>query len=138
MTTLAIRATLAARRFAVAANRQLPELVDIEQQSGTGGTSSATPSWTAVVEDWPCFARPTKEAPGARPNPMGTGAPSYAYEMIGPAVTVDGSKVTAIAVTKEMRLRKKARGAEPERMFSITDIAIVSGVQLKILATLND
>ena len=127
----------AARRFAAHA-MQLPERCDIEQQKGTAGTGSATPGWNAVIKDWPCFARPTKESPGARPTPAMVNAPSYSYELIGPAVSIDGVETTAIAVSKEMRILMKARGAEPIKIFTIVDFAIVSGVQLKILATLND
>lgn len=134
---LDVRMNQAARRFAVHAT-QLPERCDIEEQSGTAGASSATPGWNAVVKNWPCFAKPMKESSGARNTPEMANSPSYSYELVGPAVSVKGSQTTAITVSKEMRVTMKKRGANPERIFSIVDFAIVSGVQLKILATLND
>lgn len=134
---LGTRLNQSARRFAVRAS-ELPERVDIEQQSGTAGTGSATPGWTAVETDWPCFSKPVKESQGARPTPEMANAPSYSYELTGPAVKVSGSDVTAINVSKEMRVKMKARGAQPEQIFTIVDFALVSGVELKILAKLND
>lgn len=134
---LDVRMNQAARRFAAKA-RQLPERADIEEQSGTAGTTSATPGWTAVTKDWPCFSRPAKESRGARSTPEFENAPSYSFELIGAAVTVNGSTVTPIKVSKEMRVRMKKRGAQAEQVFTIVDFAFVSGVELRILAVLND
>lgn len=131
------RMNSSARRFAARA-RRLPERADIEEQRGTEGESSATPSWVPVEKDWPCFARPVKEAPGARETPATGNAPSYSYELIGPAAKVRGATVAPITVSKEMRVVMKKNGAQPQKIFSIVDFAIASGVELRILATLND
>jgi hypothetical protein len=128
-----------ARRFAAKAQRDgLGELADIEVQAPASGASGDTPGWTVFLSNWPCSLRPTKEGQGMRQNITGGNAPSLVYDIMGPAVTVKGAQVTAITVTKEMRLKVKPRGAQLQRTFTIIDIAVVGGIELKILASLPD
>lgn len=127
-----------ARRYANRIKKEASHLADIEAQSGTAGTASATADWSPVVENWPCVIKPVKEVPGARPNTLQEYAAStYNYQILGAGVSVNKSKLTPLVVTNEMRVKVKATRTEPEVIYTIVDVANLSGVELVIQATLN-